>query len=55
MTSSSFPISSRTIFVADASVVINLNATGRALDIIRAQPEASGFDRLWCRPAGSAW
>ena len=38
MTSSSFPISSRTIFVADASVVINLNATGRALDIIRAQP-----------------
>ncbi len=38
MTSSSFPISSNTVLVADTSVVINLNATGRALDIIRAQP-----------------
>lgn len=38
MSSSSFPISPRTVLVADASVVINLNATGRALDIIRAQP-----------------
>lgn len=38
MTCSNFPISNDTIFVADASVVINLNATGRAVDIIRAQP-----------------
>ena len=38
MSSSSFPISRRTVIVADASVVINLNATGCALDIIRAQP-----------------
>ncbi|MDE0333056.1 MAG: hypothetical protein OXL41_14445 [Nitrospinae bacterium] len=38
MNSSSFQISSRTVLVADASVVINLNATGRAIDIIRAQP-----------------
>ncbi len=38
MTSSNFPISSNTVLVADTSVIINLNATGRALDIIRAQP-----------------
>ena len=38
MTSSSFPISSNTVLVADTSVIINLNATGRALDIIRAHP-----------------
>jgi predicted nucleic acid-binding protein len=38
MSSSSFLISSSTVLVADASVVINLNATDRALDIIRAQP-----------------
>lgn len=38
MTSSSFSISSHTVLVVDASVVINLNATGRALDIIGAQP-----------------
>ena len=38
MSSSSFPINADTILVADASVVINLNATGRARDIIQAQP-----------------
>jgi predicted nucleic acid-binding protein len=38
MSSSSFPTSADTILVADASVVINLNATGRARDIIQAQP-----------------
>jgi predicted nucleic acid-binding protein len=38
MISSSFPIDSNTILVADASVIINLNATGRARDIIQAQP-----------------
>ena len=38
MSSSSFPINAGTILVADASVVINLNATGRARDIIQAQP-----------------
>ena len=38
MNSSSFQISSRTVLVADASVIINLNATGQAIDIIRAQP-----------------
>ena len=38
MNSSSFEISSSTVLVADASVVINLNATGRAIDIIKAQP-----------------
>jgi predicted nucleic acid-binding protein len=36
MSSSSFPIDTNTILVADASVIINLNATGRALDIIIA-------------------
>jgi predicted nucleic acid-binding protein len=36
MSSSSFPIDTDTILVADASVIINLNATGRAFDIIRA-------------------
>lgn len=36
MSSSSFPIDTGTVFVADASVVINLNATGRAFDIIQA-------------------
>ena len=34
----SFPINADTILVADASVIINLNATGRARDIIQAQP-----------------
>jgi predicted nucleic acid-binding protein len=38
MSSSSFPIDTDTILVADASVIINLNATGRALEIIRANP-----------------
>lgn len=38
MSSSSFPIDVRTVFVADASVAINLNATGCAHEIIRAQP-----------------
>lgn len=38
MSSSSFPIDVQTVFVADASVAINLNATGCAQDIIRAQP-----------------
>jgi predicted nucleic acid-binding protein len=38
MSSSSFPINGDTILVADASVVINLNATGRARDIIQGQP-----------------
>jgi predicted nucleic acid-binding protein len=38
MSSSSFPINADTILVADASVVINLNATGRARDVIQAQP-----------------
>jgi predicted nucleic acid-binding protein len=38
MNSSSFPISPRAVLVADASVVINLNATARAADIIRALP-----------------
>jgi predicted nucleic acid-binding protein len=36
MISSSFPIDTGTILVADASVIINLNATGRAYDIIQA-------------------
>lgn len=36
MISSSFPISSGAVLVADASVVINLNASGRALEILRA-------------------
>jgi predicted nucleic acid-binding protein len=36
MNSSSFPTNFPSILVADASVIINLNATGRALDIIRA-------------------
>lgn len=40
MSSSSFPINADTILVADASVVINLNATGRARDIIQAQPSS---------------
>jgi predicted nucleic acid-binding protein len=38
MSSSSFPINADTILVADASVIINVNATGRARDIIQAQP-----------------
>lgn len=38
MSSSSFPIDTNTVLVADASVIINLNATGRAFDIIRAHP-----------------
>lgn len=38
MSSSSFPIDAHTILVADASVVINLNATGRAFDIVGAHP-----------------
>ncbi len=38
MSSLSFPINASTILVADASVIINLNATGRARDIIQAQP-----------------
>ncbi|WP_194456384.1 hypothetical protein [Bradyrhizobium sp. CCBAU 53421] len=36
MNSSSFPLSPHIALVADASVVINLNATGRAADIINA-------------------
>ncbi|ABA03533.1 conserved hypothetical protein [Nitrobacter winogradskyi Nb-255] len=40
MSSSSFPIDAQTVLVADASVAINLNATGCALEIIRAQPGA---------------
>lgn len=36
MSSLSFPINNGTILVADASVVINLNATARAFDIIQA-------------------
>lgn len=38
MSSSSFPIDPLLTVVVDASVVINLNATGRARDIIRAVP-----------------
>jgi len=38
MSSSSFPINADSVLVVDASVAINLNATGCALDIIRAQP-----------------
>lgn len=38
MNSSSFPLDAASIVVADASVVINLNATGCAREIIRAQP-----------------
>ena len=38
MSSSSFPTSPGAVLVADASVVINLNATARAADIIRALP-----------------
>lgn len=38
MSSSSFPTDTRPMVVADASVVINLNATGRAADIIQAYP-----------------
>jgi len=38
MISSSFPIDSGHCLVADASVVINLNATERATDIIKALP-----------------
>lgn len=38
MNSSSFPLDATSTLVADASVVINLNATGYALEIIRAQP-----------------
>ena len=38
MSSSNFPIKPHTVLVADASVVINLNATGRAHDIITALP-----------------
>lgn len=40
MSSSSFPIDAGTVLVADASVVINLNATGCALEIIRSLPGA---------------
>lgn len=36
MNSSSFPLSPHIALIADASVVINLNATGRAADIIKA-------------------
>ena len=38
MSSSSFPADPKAFLVADASVVINLNATARAADIIRALP-----------------
>lgn len=38
MSSLNFPIKPHSVFVADASVVINLNATGRAHDIITALP-----------------
>lgn len=38
MNSSSFPLNATSTLVADASVAINLNATGCALEIIRAQP-----------------
>jgi predicted nucleic acid-binding protein len=38
MSCSSFPINADTVLVADASVIINLNASGCARDIIRAQP-----------------
>ena len=38
MSLSSFPIDARVPLVVDASVVINLNATGRARDIVRAFP-----------------
>lgn len=38
MNSSSFPANPRTVLVADTSVIINLNATGHAADIIRAYP-----------------
>lgn len=38
MSSSSFLIDPRVRLVADASVVINLNATGRAVEIIKAAP-----------------
>lgn len=38
MSSLNFPIKPPTVLVADASVVINLNATGRAQDIITALP-----------------
>lgn len=38
MSSSNFLIDPRTILVVDASVVINLNATGRARDIIMGVP-----------------
>jgi len=38
MNCSNFPLDGTSTLVADASVVINLNATGYALEIIRAQP-----------------
>ena len=38
MSSSSFSLDARTVFVVDASVVINLNASGRAQEILRALP-----------------
>ncbi|MFQ5535198.1 MAG: hypothetical protein ACE5EM_10315 [Sphingomonadales bacterium] len=38
MSSSSFPTNSSTVLVADASVVINLNATGYATEIIQSHP-----------------
>jgi predicted nucleic acid-binding protein len=38
MNSLRFSADPRTVLIADASVVINLNATGRAADIIRAFP-----------------
>lgn len=38
MSSASFLINNGTILVADASVIINLNATGSAFDIIQALP-----------------
>ncbi|GFO63159.1 hypothetical protein [Geomonas paludis] len=38
MNSSSFPDDTEMILVADASVIINLNATGRAMDILTAYP-----------------
>ena len=39
MSLSSLPIDSVAVFVADASVIINLNATGRASEIVGAFPD----------------
>jgi predicted nucleic acid-binding protein len=51
MNSSSFPIDLSRSLICDASVIINLNATGRAMDIIRAVPGSflvsqNAFDEL---------